>query len=132
MSGWARNLAWAGAVALAFFAFHRLSPDVELGALNRLSLMVFPSESFGPWGVLIRQLVFAVLAWLVCVRFTRFDLIWWVLFANFLLMFAGHKGWEKYHLALIASLWYLRSLSDLTSPVTLWNLAPRKKREAHR
>ncbi|MEN8184615.1 MAG: hypothetical protein ABFS46_18995 [Myxococcota bacterium] len=117
-----RNLLLGAGVSLAFLFFQRLSPDVELGALNRVSLLVLPPEMLGAWSLAIRQTLFAGLAWLACVRFARFDLVFWMLLANVLLMFAAHKGWEKYHLPVIASLWLLRSLRDLERPLDLWSV----------
>jgi hypothetical protein len=68
----------------------------------------------------MRIALFTMLAWLTCVRFRQLDLIFWLLLSRALFMTVMWEGWEKYHLVIIASLWYLRSISDLRGPLELW------------
>jgi hypothetical protein len=112
-----RSLLLAAAVAGLFACFPPLATGVEMGALNRISMWLLPPESSGMLGLSIRYLAFGVLAWLACVRFARLDLVFWLLLANTLLLFAAHHGWEKYHLPVIWSLWYLRSQGELRAPL---------------
>lgn len=112
-----RNAALLLAVLVAFLVFP--APDVPMGALNRGLLFVLPPETLGAAGVVVRRSLFLLLAWLACIRFARFDLVFWILLGQFLVMLTAFEGWEKYNLPVIAALWYLRSLDDLEDPLPL-------------
>jgi hypothetical protein len=71
------------------------------------------------------------LAWLTCARFRHIDVIFWLLLSRGLLMTVAWEGWEKYHMVVIASLWYLRSISDLSKPLEIFGLDARLDREAN-
>lgn len=124
-----RSLAIGAAVALAFAVFPP-PDDVALGPLNRALRFVFPPDVMGTTSHVIRSCLYAVLAWITCVRFARLDVVFWLLLSRFVLMMVVWEGWEKYNIALVASLWYLRSISPLDGPVTLWRLdaAPASER----
>jgi hypothetical protein len=116
-----RNTVLAVVVIALFAIFPPLSPDVPMGVFNRLTLVLFPTEVLGSWSETIRYALFCTLAWLTCVRFARIDLVFWLLLTNFALMTASYAAWEKYNLAVLATLWYLRSIQDLDRPIDLWS-----------
>jgi len=109
-----------GAILLAAFIAFPPPSDTVMGPLNRAALAILPA---GPTGGVARIALFTCLAWLTCVRFRHLDLIFWLLLSRGLLMTVAWEGWEKYHLVIFASLWYLRSISDLQRPFELWRSA---------
>ena len=109
-----------GAILLAAFVAFPPPSDTIMGTLNRAALTILPA---GQTGGVARIALFAGLAWLTCVRFRHLDLIFWLLLGRALLMTVAWEGWEKYHLVVFASLWYLRSISDLQRPLELWRSA---------
>lgn len=115
-----QSLVAAGGIGVAFVVFSPLADGVALGAMNRGLVQLLPPEHLGAASVWIRMLLYAVLAWLTCIRFARFDLPAWLLLANFLMMTVSFEGWEKYALPVIASLWLLRSIDPLDEPLDLW------------
>jgi hypothetical protein len=127
-----RKALWlAVAVALLFVAFSPLRAAVPMGPLNRTAAVLLPPEQLGLVSDAIRLAGFAFLAWLACVRFARIDLVFWLLLASATMMLASYDAWEKYNLALLATLWFLRSRSDLERPFDLWTALGRG-REAGR
>jgi hypothetical protein len=58
--------------------------------------------------------VLYVLALLVCVRFSRANLTFWLLFVNCGLMLKAYP-WDKYALPLLVVFWYFKSTSILDS-----------------
>jgi hypothetical protein len=116
-----RNLIIAG-VLLAAFAIFQPPSDITMGPLNRAFLKLLPIASWGVVGEIARILFFAWLAWLACARFPHGDVVFWLLLSRGLMMTVVWEGWEKYHMVLIASLWYLRSLSELNKPLEVWGL----------
>lgn len=114
-----RNLV-LGALLLAAFVVFPPPRDIIMGTLNRGVLALFPYAEFGASSTVIRVALFAALAWFTCVRFRHLDLIFWLLLGRALLMTVSWEGWEKYHVVVLASLWYLRSISDLRGPLDLW------------
>jgi hypothetical protein len=94
-----------------------------MGPINRSLRAILPEAELGLLSDAIRLVVYSGLAWLTCVRFARFDLVSWLLLASACLMLTSHEGWEKYNLATLATLWYLRSLAPLDRPFELWGAA---------
>lgn len=109
------------AVGALFLVFSPLSSDVPMGPINRTARALLPVEHLGLASEVIRLVGYAFLAWLACLRFARVDLVFWLLLASATLMLASYDAWEKYNLAILATLWFLRSLSDLERPIDLWN-----------
>ena len=122
-----RNLVVGGVLVVAFAAFG--PPEYPMGPLNRAFIMVLPPESWGMSSEVARTLLFAGLAWLTCARFRHFDVVFWLILSRALMMTVVWAGWEKYHLVLLASLWYLRAISDLRQPLELFGLDARLDRE---
>ena len=91
--------------------------------------MLLPAELLGAISEVVRIVIFAALAWLTCVRFRHLDIVFWLILSRGLLMTVSWEGWEKYHMVLIASLWYLRSISELDKPLELFGLDARLDRE---
>lgn len=60
--------------------------------------------------------VFYVLAFLTCVRFSRANLAFWLLFVNCGLMLKAYP-WDKYALPLLVVFWYFKSTNILDSKV---------------
>ena len=116
-----RNLVIA-AVVFALFLVFQPPQHLGMGPLKRVTVTLFPFDVLGPVSIAVQILLFATLAWLACVRFARIDLLFWLLLSRVVLMATAWEGWEKYNTALIAALWYLRSISDLSGPIALWRL----------
>jgi hypothetical protein len=117
-----RSALLALAVVLLFIVFPPLSEARTHGALNRLAMLMLPPALLGDLSLVSRLLGFGVLAWLACVRFARFDLVFWLLLANATIMLAVFEPWEKYDLAMLVALWYLRSIDDLEQKIDLFGL----------
>ncbi len=115
-----RALFFGLGLALLYVILFPIESDVPMGPLNRAARLLLPSEYLGPFSGAIRLMAYGGLAWLACVRFARFDLVFWMLLASACLMLASFEAWEKYNLAVLASLWYLRSNANLESPIDLW------------
>lgn len=111
-------------VLLLFAVFSPIDPEHEMGVFNRTMATLLPPAVLGGWSEAVRIVLYSVLAWAACVRFARCfgagDLVFWVVVANGALMLASFEAWEKYNLATIAVLWYLRSLCPLERPVDPW------------
>ncbi len=117
---WSRRNLIVGVLLFAAFVVFPPPTDITMGMLNRAALTLFPHTQLGAISTAMRIALFTMLAWLTCVRFRQLDLIFWLLLSRALFMTVMWEGWEKYHLVIIASLWYLRSISDLRGPLELW------------
>ena len=126
-----RNLAIGAGLLVAFAIFLPPSSHITMGPLNRAMLMLLPVSSLGAIGEFARIVVFAGFAWLTCMRFRHIDVLFWLLLSRGLLMTVAWEGWEKYHMVVIASLWYLRSISDLSKPLEIFGMDARLDREAN-
>lgn len=126
-----RNISVGVGLLVAFASVGLPGSDVAMGPLNRSVVMLLPVELPGAIREVVRIVIFAALAWLTCVRFRHLDLVFWLLLSRGLLMTVSWEGWEKYHMVLLASLWYLRSLSELDKPLELFGLDARLDREAN-
>jgi hypothetical protein len=120
----ARSVALGALVAILFALAPPASQGVSMGALNRLTLAVLPPEVFGSAGVAIRNSLFALLAWLACLRFARLDLVGWLVLGHVALMVMSFEAWEKYDLTVLVVLWYLDSIFDPNQRIELWNAYP--------
>jgi hypothetical protein len=82
-----------------------------------------PSEGHGGLPVLLRWLpgtsfdtsILYTLGLLVCIRFCRINLAFWMLLTNWLVMTKAYP-WDKYALPLLAILWYLKATDTLDEP----------------
>jgi hypothetical protein len=83
-----------------------------------------PSEGSGGLPVLLKWLpgtsfdtaILYTLGLLVCIRFCRINLAFWMLLTNWLVMTKAYP-WDKYALPLLAILWYLKASDTLDEPV---------------
>jgi hypothetical protein len=57
---------------------------------------------------MLRMFLFYVLALVTCLRFSKINLSFWLLFVNSLLMMKSHIAWEKYIMPLLIVLWYVK------------------------
>jgi hypothetical protein len=91
------------AAVLATLAFPPLGNDwgtPTMGLFDRLMVSVLH-----PWP---RMLVYAALAALTTMRFSEYSLASLLVAANAGILLISHTMWEKYALALLVCLWYLR------------------------
>jgi len=103
--------AWIAAVLLiaAFVLFpplKNLNYDIE--SMGYLDLALRAVMGDGP-----RVAVLCLLAVLVCARWRQINLAWWLLSLNAVVMMKAHIGWDKYALALLMSLWWLKARGNL-------------------
>ncbi len=89
-------------VVAAFAALPWAFAEKPLGIFNRTAGALLPV----PW---LQAGVYAVLAWLACVRFARLDLAFWILLASLAIWLKAQVAWEKYLLPVVCALWYLRA-----------------------
>lgn len=112
-----RRIAWQSVVtpqtavialvlALLFFAFPPVFDDWNGGAVDRLWQILLPP---GP-ATAVRMVVYYALALLTCIRLgQRFDLAFWVVLVQFVLVMKTQLPWDKYYLPAILALWFLRA-----------------------
>ncbi len=67
-----------------------------------------------PW----RIVVLALLAMVTVLRFARVNLVGVLLLANSVILLKSHIGWDKYALAMIATLWLCHGRDSAVPPVT--------------
>jgi hypothetical protein len=93
---------------LVLFALFPISFDpVHGGALVRAARLVLPSLQGDDSGLLLLCYALALLA---VIRFVRQpDLGFWIVVTNFLLMTKTQIAWDKYDLAAITVLWFLKA-----------------------
>jgi hypothetical protein len=102
-----RAAIWAGVVAVAVVAVgHVLVGHEAGGPFGRAVRFALPGETLSP----LRTAIFAVLAWVTIVRFSRrLDIHTWLVMGCFALSTKTQIPWEKYLLPTVGALWYLRS-----------------------
>jgi hypothetical protein len=104
-------------VAASVLAVGHVLVDSEPGGpFGRIVGALLAGESLSP----IRTAIFAVLAWVTAVRFSRsLDLESWLVLGCFALAMKSQLPWEKYLLPTLGALWYVRSrdgLDDVAEP----------------
>lgn len=94
-------------IAIALFVLFIMFPPIQnihyphpqMGYIDRFVCLFLPDH--------LKPFIFYILALLACIRFSKINLAFWLLYSNVLLMFKAHVGWDKYALALLIVLWYL-------------------------
>jgi hypothetical protein len=92
-------------------------------AIGLLFLFIIFTPSANPHGLLIKLArllnhdflkiaLFYGIALLTCLRFSRFNLAFWILLMNCLVMMKAYP-WDKYVLPLLVIFWYLKSIGWL-------------------
>ena len=121
----ASRLSWALLVVLgALFAWlFPFDADMAMGPINRSALLLLPADRLGWLSDALRLGLYAGLGALACLRFARFDLVAWLVLASACMMLASFEAWEKYNFAILATLWFLRSLASLDRPFELYGAA---------
>jgi hypothetical protein len=127
-----RNVIITGAVLLAYVIFPPPADNIVMGPINRVFLTLLPFESWPLLSETTRIVVFTGLASLTCTRFRHFDILFWLILSRCLMMTVVWEGWEKYHVVLVASLWYLRSISDFSRPLDLFGMDAKPEGETQK
>jgi DIE2/ALG10 family len=96
--------------------------NILIGLIVLLVLVIFPptTQAMGPLIKLSRLLpsdfldfaLFYVLTLITCIRFSRINLAFWIVWINFGLMIKAYP-WDKYLLPLLVVFWYLKSIDAL-------------------
>jgi len=101
-----RGLIIAAVLGIAYATFPPMTYTAPMGALDRVIRPVAPND-------FVRMVIFYGLALTTCLRFTRFDLAFWILLVTFFMNMKAQLAWEKYAFPTLAVLWYLKSIHAL-------------------
>ncbi|MGB7445357.1 MAG: hypothetical protein WA919_30150 [Coleofasciculaceae cyanobacterium] len=96
-------------LALGLFFLFAIFPPLEFHGLLTKVLYIFPND-------FSKIILFYVLAFLACVRFSKVNLAFWILLMNTGIMLKAYP-WDKYVLPLLVVFWYLKSIQLLDSSV---------------
>jgi hypothetical protein len=92
-------------IALGLLFLFAIYPPLDSKGILTKAVQIFPSSFF-------QATLLYILIFLVCVRFSRLDLTFWILLMNCGILMKGY-AWDKYALAAVVVLWYLKSIQAL-------------------
>lgn len=96
-----------GYIALVLLLLFFIYPPLNSNGILIRTLRLFPSS-------FLQLSLLYILVFLVCVRFSRLNLVFWILLINCVVLMKGF-AWDKYTLPVLVVLWYLKSIRVLNS-----------------